>query len=83
MPRICLPTANPPRWSTKQHFDYFEAEAIAVARPLSPRPYNSAVPKGPAFGFLNYRDDQQRPASRDEGENVPAEAKAEADNFGE
>ena len=24
------------------------------SRPLSPSPYNAAVPKGPAFGFLNY-----------------------------
>ena len=26
------------------------------SRPLSPRPYNAAAPKGPAFGFLNYYD---------------------------
>ena len=30
------------------------------SRPLSPRPYNTATPKGPAFSFLNYLGGRQR-----------------------
>ena len=31
-----------------------EGACISSRPPLSPSPYNAAVPKGPAFSFLNY-----------------------------
>jgi len=37
------------------HHEVFAAQRIDnTVRPLSPSPYNAAVPKGPAFSFLNY-----------------------------
>ena len=53
-------TCGPQAWLTGSlHWGEYGAYAHRCggplsSRPLSPTPYNAAVPKGPAFSFLNY-----------------------------